>query len=62
MNKKQFTAQVLEAEKSLYHIAKSILKMMTTAPMRCKMQSYMLLKNYIPYGMSCISKHGLPEY
>lgn len=26
MNKKQFTAQVLEAEKSLYHIAKSILK------------------------------------
>lgn len=26
MNKKQFTTQVLEAEKSLYHIAKSILK------------------------------------
>lgn len=26
MNKKQFTEQVLEAEKSLYHIAKSILK------------------------------------
>ena len=26
MNKKQFTAQVLDAEKSLYHIAKSILK------------------------------------
>ena len=25
MNKKQFTTQVLEAEKSLYHIAKSIL-------------------------------------
>lgn len=26
MNKKQFTTQVLEAEKSLYHIAKSIVK------------------------------------
>lgn len=26
MNKKQFTTEVLEAEKSLYHIAKSILK------------------------------------
>lgn len=26
MNKKQFTTQVLEAEKSLYHIAKSILR------------------------------------
>lgn len=26
MNKNQFTAQVLEAEKSLYHIAKSILR------------------------------------
>ena len=26
MNKKQFTAQVLEAEQSLYHIARSILK------------------------------------
>lgn len=26
MNKEEFTAEVLKAEKSLYHIAKSILK------------------------------------
>ena len=60
MTKEIFSAEVLKAEKSLYHIAKSILKMMRTVRTPCRMPSFGISEAAHSETGCVFSGHGSP--